>query len=355
MTPLKTFIATAGAVGLLGLTTADEASAQAETVRVGWCTSVFTTGAAPFAIAQHFGWYEDLGIEVDLVNFGGSSDCVRNIATGEVLAAVPSLEPMALLQASGVDTKVFYKAFRRNIFGIAVPEDSEIMTYADLKGKNIGVTSMASNGVLIARSVVSSAGLNPDTDVRIVVSGQPAQSAVLMEKGDVQAVSQWDTNYTLMSLAGMPMRTLEDDLISTFPANSFAALPSTIEEQGELLAKVAAGYAMGQMFIIEDPRTGMDIFQTVYPEVTPTGMDYEASLDQGEALLKTVSENWTLDGETENWGESILPTYQKYLDWLVDVDVLPASMEASDIATNELIDEINATIDMSKVEAALAE
>lgn len=355
MNRLKPLMLAAGCVAVTAFGPATQAVAQTEKVRVGWCTSVLTTGSAPFAIAQHFGWYEDLGVDVELVNFGGSSDCVRNLATGEVLAAVPSLEPMALLHASGVETKVFYNAFRRNIFGIGVPEDSDIMTYADLKGKTIGVTSMASNGVLIARSIASSAGLDPDSDIRIVVSGQPAQSVVLMQKGDVDAVSQWDTNYTLMTLAGLPMRMLKDDLISTFPSNSIAALPKTIAEQGDLLAKVATGYAMGQMFIIENPRKGMDIFQQVYPQIVPTGISHEESLDRGEALLKTVGGNWALNGETENWGESILPTYQKYLDWLVSAAVVSQSIAVEDLVTNELIDEINERIDDSKVEAALAE
>lgn len=353
MTRFKTFLLMAGCAAATAF--APGAQAQTETVRVGWCTSVLTTGAAPFAIAQHFGWFEELGIKVDVVNFGGSSDCVRNLATGEVLAAVPSLEPMALLDQTGVKTKVFYSAFRRNIFGIGVPEDSEIQTYEDLKGKSIGVTSMASNGVLIARSIAASVGLNPDTDIKIVVSGQPAQSAVLLQNDQIQAVSQWDTNYTLMTRAGVPMRMMTDDLISTFPANSFAALPETIETQGELLAKVAKGYAMGQMFIIADPRKGMDIFQKVYPQVVPTGLAYEESLDRGEALLETVAGNWTLNGETENWGEANMTTYQTYLDWLVDAEVLTASVDASELVTNELIELINDGLDESKVEAALAQ
>ena len=54
---------------------------------------------------------------------------------------------------------------RRNIYGIAVPEDSPIKTFADLKGKKIGVTSMASAGVIVARALAANNGFNPDKDV----------------------------------------------------------------------------------------------------------------------------------------------------------------------------------------------
>ena len=198
-------------------------------VRLGWCTSVITHGVAPIAVATKFGWFKQEGIEVELVNFPGSSDCVRNVATGEVLAAVATPEPVAILQQTGVKTQVFYTAYRRNIFGVAVPVDSPIKKYSDLKDKKIGVTSMASAGVVLARSAASDAGLNADRDIRIVVSGQPAQSVILLQRKEIDAVSQWDTQYTLMGLAGVPMRMLEDPLIDSFPANSLLASSDSIK------------------------------------------------------------------------------------------------------------------------------
>ncbi len=80
-------------------------------VRLGWCTSVITHGVAPIAVATKLGWFKQEGIEVELVNFPGSSDCVRNVATGEVLAAVATSEPVAILQQTGVKTQVFYTAY----------------------------------------------------------------------------------------------------------------------------------------------------------------------------------------------------------------------------------------------------
>lgn len=78
-----------------------------EKIRVGWCTSVITHGVAPFAVATKFGWFKQEGIDVELVNFPGSSDCIRNVATGEVLIAVATAEPVAILQQTGVKTQVF--------------------------------------------------------------------------------------------------------------------------------------------------------------------------------------------------------------------------------------------------------
>lgn len=345
----------AGAAALLSLCFGSVANAQSETetVRVGWCTQTLNVTVAPFAIAEKMGWFEEEGVEVDIVPLPGSSDCARNVATGEIDTAVAAPEPVALLKGQGVDLKVFYTAYRRNIFGLAVPEDSEIQTYDDLKGKTVGVTSMASVGVIIARSVAADAGLNPQSDLRIVVSGQPAQSASLLRSGEVDALSHWDTNYLLVERAGVPMRRLEDEQIASFPANSFIALQSSIEEKGDALAAVARGYAMGTIFAMENPEAASNIMYEIYPEVLPTGLDRETVLSEDAAALEERAKVWRLE-EGRQWGESVPETYQGYLDWLRQWDIVKTEVSGEEIVDNSLIEAIN-SFDPEEVRQAAQE
>jgi NitT/TauT family transport system substrate-binding protein len=232
--------------------------------------------------------------------------------------------------------------------------DSPIKKYADLKDKKIGVTSMASAGVVLARSGASDAGLDPDRDIRIVVSGQPGQSVVLLQRKEIDAVSQWDTQYTLMGLAGVPMRMLQDPLIDSFPANSLVASSDSIKNKRNLLVRLARAYTMGVAYTLKNARQAAAIFQEVYPQVVPTGLAPDAALDRTATLLKTVSEKWTLDKPGEQWGESELKVYQSYLDWLVRAKILKQPMDAKEIATNDLVGDINQDLDLKSVEQALA-
>src|SRR6476646_5814312 len=138
------------------------AAAEVRTVRVGWCAKTVSSAAAPFAIAQKRGWFEKAGIKVELVPLPGSTDCVKLVATKAVEVSLPSVEPLAIIRPQGVKAKFFYTAYQGNIYGIAVPADSPVKTMADLKGKRIGVTSMASAGVVVARALAKQAGLDPD-------------------------------------------------------------------------------------------------------------------------------------------------------------------------------------------------
>ena len=77
------------------------AVAQTTKVTVGWCSRTISGAAAPFAIATRMGWFKAEGVEVELVPLPGSGDCVKNVATREVMAALASVEPLAVGRPQG--------------------------------------------------------------------------------------------------------------------------------------------------------------------------------------------------------------------------------------------------------------
>src|SRR5215475_14093396 len=145
----------------LTLATLLSAPAHAQTkIKVGICARTVSMGVgSPFAVAMKLGWFKQEGIDVDIVPLPGSTDCVKSVAAGQLLISLPSVEPLAIVRPQGVKAKIFYTASQTNAYGLAVPADSPIQKAADLKGKNIGVTSLASAGVVVARAQVAAAGL----------------------------------------------------------------------------------------------------------------------------------------------------------------------------------------------------
>ena len=109
--------------------------AQTSKLRVGFCSRVISSAAAPFAIATKMGWYKEDGVEVELAALAGSADCVKTTATKEIPFSLPSVEPLAAARTQGIKAKIFYTAYQGNIYGIAVPADSPIQKITDLKGK----------------------------------------------------------------------------------------------------------------------------------------------------------------------------------------------------------------------------
>ncbi|MEJ0015273.1 MAG: ABC transporter substrate-binding protein [Acetobacteraceae bacterium] len=329
------------------------APAYAETtIRVGWCARTVSAAASPYAIAQKMGWFGERGIKVIVTPLPGSTDCVKQVATKDLLFSVPSIEPVAIIHPQGVKARIFYTAYQSFGYGIAVPADSPIQTFTDLKGKTIGVTSMESAGVIVARAQVSAAGLNPSSDVRIVVAGEGAQTAALLRSKQMDALSQFDTQYALVENAGINVRMLPLGGMARFPGNGFLALDETLKTHRAEAVSVARGFAMGEIFAIANPEAAIRILYEVYPQTKPTGKDEETAIRDDVKVLRARMAHWDLaSGGVTKWGESNVKNFDDYIDFLVQWKIVPQKVPASELVTNDLVDEINASFDQGKIEA----
>jgi NitT/TauT family transport system substrate-binding protein len=347
---MKTFLIKALIAGLVLATGSFDAAAQT-TIRVGFCAKTTSAAAASaFAVATKMGWFAKDGIKVELVPIAGSGDCVKAVATKDVLFSIPSIEPLAVIRTQGVKAKNFYTAYQGNIYGFAVPADSPIKTVADLRGKKIGLISMGSAGLIVTRALVQAEGMNPETDVSIVVAGEGAQTAALLRSKQVDALSQFDTQYAMVENAGIKLRMLDTAAIAQFPSNGFVALEETLATRRKDAIAVAKGYAMGSVFAIANPEAAVRIFWEQYPQAKAVGKDEATALKDDVNVLSARIRNWKLEaGGAKKWGESVVPNYQAYLDWLQKAGVLKDKAVAGDLVTNDLIDEIN-TFDVAEIQ-----
>jgi NitT/TauT family transport system substrate-binding protein len=336
------------ATALLALASA----AQAETtIRVGWCASTISAAASPYAVAQKMGWFGERGVKVIVTPLPGSTDCVKEVATGDLPFSVPSIEPVLIIHPQGVKAKIFFTAYQSFGYGIAVPADSPIKDFADLKGKTIGVTSMASAGVIVARSQLSQAGIDPTTQARIVVAGEGAQTAALLRSKQMDALSQFDTQYAMVENAGQPLRQLPLGAMAPYPGNGFFALESTLKDRRNDAITVARGFAMGEIFAVANPEAAIKILYEVYPQTKPTGKDEATALHDDVKVLQAREAHWALaSGGVTKWGESNMTNYNNYIDFLVKWKIAPQKIPADEVVTNDLVDDINKSFDAKKVE-----
>jgi NitT/TauT family transport system substrate-binding protein len=326
--------------------------ARAQTlVKVAWCGPVIHSAASPFAIAEKMGWFAEGGIKVQLVAMGGSADCVKQVATGDLPFGIASPEPLGIMRPQGIKIRTFYTAYQSSTYGLAVPADSPIQTFQDLKGKTIGVTSMGSGGVVIARALVSDAGLNPDTDVRIVVAGEGAQTAALLRNKQVDALSQFDAAYALVESTGVKLRMMDNRKIEHFPANGLVALESTLVSRRADAVTLGRGISMGAIFALANPEAATRILWDIYPQTKPTGKDEATALAEGSMPMRARVHAFLLaPAGVTKWGENSEANYDAYFAFLLKWGVLKQAVAAKDIIDNSLIDDIN-KFDAASVEA----
>ncbi|HZB93013.1 MAG TPA: ABC transporter substrate-binding protein [Stellaceae bacterium] len=339
----------------LALAAATSAPGAAQTkLRVGWCAKTVTSAASPFAIANKMGWFKKAGFEVELVPLAGSTDCVRYVGTGELRYALPSVEPLASFRPQGLLAKVFYTAYQGNIYGFAVAADSPIRSLAkdEIKGKRIGVQSMASAGLPVARALVASLGLDPASDVNIVVVGEGAQATALLRAKQVDLLSLYDVQYALIENAGLPLRRLPAEAIDRFPSNGFIALDDTLKTHRAEAVALAQGYAKGTIFAIDNPEAAVRILWEEFPQTKSTGKSEDQALKDDVKTLEARIVNWRLQKSgVTRWGENAMANYDAYLAFLLKQGVIQQKVSASDVVTNDLIADIN-DFDPDKVATA---
>jgi NitT/TauT family transport system substrate-binding protein len=328
---------------------AASAEAQSNVVRVGWCARTVTSAAAPYAAANKFGWFGDF--KVQLVPLPSSTDCIKNVATREVPYANASPEPLAVIRLQGVKMKNYYTAYQGNILGLRVPADSPVREIKDLKGKKIGVIALGGAAVLAAKGILAASGLDPDADVTFVAAGESAQTAALVRARQVDALSQFDTQYALVENAGVPLRRIPSADIDRFPSNGFMALEETLTSRRAEAAALARGYAMGTIFAMANPEAAIRILWEAYPQTRATSKDEATALKDDMKTLLARAEAWKLEkGNAKKWGESNMENYDAYLDFLLKNAVIKEKPAAVNLVTNDLIDEIN-NFDVAAIEA----
>jgi len=267
---------------------------------------------------------------------------VKQVATGDLLFGFPSIEPVAILRPQGVKAKTFYTAFQGNVYGMAVAEDSPIRDFTDLKGKSIGVTTMGSAAVVIARALVADAGLDPQKDVRIVAVGEAGQAAAMVRNKQIDSLSQFDTAYAMIENAGVKLRYMDKSKIEHFPSNGLFALEKTLADHRADAVALGQCVAKGTVFATTNPKAAVRMFFEAWPQLKPTGLDDEAAHAGALRQLQAVMHVFPIEqSNVKRWGESSLPNYDAYVDFLLKWGVVKEKVPATDLVTNDLIDDIN--------------
>jgi len=185
-------------------------------------------------------------------------------------------------------------------------------------------------------------GMNPDRDVSIVVAGEAAQTAALLRAKEVDALSQFDTQYALTENAGIKLRLLDTSAIARFPSNGFVTLEETLQAKRAEAVALGQAYAKGTMFAMANPEAAIRILWEVFPQTKATGKDEATALRDDIKTLEARARSWRLEaGGVTKWGENSEANYAAYVDFLVQNGVLKEKVPVSDLITNELIADIN--------------
>ena len=143
---------------------------------------------ATYAAVQG-GMLKERGIELRITTMRGGPAAASALVSHDVDLLTVSADQAVKMRAKGQDVKIVASLTQRAEYAVVVPKDSPIRSIADLKGKTIGVTATGSSTDVGTRSWIIGAGLDPDTDFKLVGLGSSSNVMVAFQHGQVAAAT----------------------------------------------------------------------------------------------------------------------------------------------------------------------
>lgn len=299
-----------------------------------------------FAIAsslpEYLGYWKEEGLEVEVVTNRGSAAAIQLVLGGraDVAYGNPTTAMKAVQQGS--DLKFYYTSLRGDIFGIAIPKDSEVKELSDLEGKTIGVSSFASGGANYAKALLADAGLQ-EGDYDMIEIGVGARAAASLKSDQVQALSLWDSAYQAMENGGIEFsRIIQDPRAKYFIAGSMTVKGEALEKRRQVLVGLARGIAKAQLFQEANPEATVRIHWHVYPQTAPREGVTDEAVAKEVKVIATRTKIQSQDAVgTGRFGDIPVEDMQNFQDYLVTVGDLSEEIDVEKYYTNDMIKEIN--------------
>ncbi|HKY46672.1 MAG TPA: ABC transporter substrate-binding protein [Acidimicrobiia bacterium] len=223
---------------------------------------------AEFYAADALGFFEEEGLDVEIVIVSGSSATVQQIVAGNVDIGNPSGPAIAQGFAQGNCLKQLFTISYKNVFGLATPQATGIDSLEGLSGGVIGVSEPGGGEIPLIRAIMASVGLEEGTDYQLLPIGEGgAVTFQALENGDAQAYSSSIFDVASLEAAGMPLTQLMPEEFQYFQATSPVVTCEYYDANTDLLARFGRAIAKGAAWVEANQDQAKQLTRDVEPEL----------------------------------------------------------------------------------------
>lgn len=227
-----------------------QAAAKLDKVVIaGWSKPI--TEITNLLVEEDKGFFKARGIDLGYVPGSGGGDALRNLLSGQ--ADVAFTDPGSFFTAidKGEKLRAIYDIYPQNVFNVVSLKSQNIFKPADLKGKRIGVYSLASGTRQNLQVLLHQAGLT-EADVTVVVTGL-LNFAPLMQ-GQVDATAATDTGLLVGRQRGLgDVNVMEVKNHLNISSDFFVVREDTYQQKKELLKRFLLAYQESAKWMMQSP------------------------------------------------------------------------------------------------------
>lgn len=208
--------------------------------------------------AVDLGYFEDLGVEVEMMPFEAGADAANAYIGGAADFAIIGTEHAINIAREGQESIALLLFHNKNIYALVADSDSEWSSLDEMGGTQVGITGFGSITDALIRADLENHGMT-DNDLEIVSIGGVGAQLAAIQADQVDAGMILDP-FISVGLADGDIKIISDYRELDYPLLSLQARPSLIEEDPDLVARVVTGFQNA----LNDVRTDLGVAQEAY-------------------------------------------------------------------------------------------
>lgn len=308
---------------------------------------VINLGHVHLGVAQAQGYYKAANVEVTYLTSPGTVAVVQAIAAGTAdMGQADTLSLNAAVAQGVTDVRAVCSYVANNIYYLAVPEDSPIRTAADLKGKKVGLSSLATGVFFNAQVMVKDAGVDPK-DVTFVTIAAPGAQLEALRTKQVDALSIIDVTVGTFQNQGQKLRLMQPTGPMRWQWNVVVAKASFLKDRPDAVAGVCRAIQQSELYVKTNPTKALGVFKQWGGDSggVPDDQAVGVVVSRANAGFTTYEEG------KSKWGWLNVDAMDGLADLYFGLGLLEKKVSVKAYYTNELLDKMQFDQDQVKSQA----
>ena len=299
-------------------------------IDLAFCSQVLCI--VPYEAARQRGFFAAEGLDVNIVYMRGGAQAMNALLSNSIDWIATPMDLVAQAAAQGKNVRMLVSTARLPFFAlVSSPKAPDIKDVQHLAGKKIGVAAVGTTDQLLARYLLTKAGVDPDS-VEWAVLGPNLYDVLL--RGQVEAGMVQEPSLTLLQKAGgkplvnfMNLKDTQQWLGSAYQFMGLNTRTDVLETQADVGGKLVRALVKANQWVLGSP--GSRVVDVAPPEIV-SGGDIQTFAD---AIDRYKVDLFPADGKIA------IDAVQRVLDVQLSSGALKqdAGVKAEDLFTNKFV------------------
>ena len=277
-------------------------------------------------VAKEKGYFEDVGLDVEIIMPADTNDPLKLAATGKVDLAISYQSQLLVSRAEDIPVISVAALVRHSLDAIMYKEESGIQSPKDLEGKRVGYPSTTVSEAIVATMVAHDAG--DVQQVKMTDVGWDLMPSLATDQVDAVVGAYINHEMVLLEKEGYKIDLLKLDDYGVPDGYELVVVTGekTLDKKKEQITKFWQAVAKGHEDVKSNPDAGLEVLFNHENDSFPLDLDVEK--ESLNVLLPLMEDDGVKFGQQEQ------DSWDKTADWLYETGVIKVKLDASEAFVN---------------------